>query len=73
MVFLDLSQFVRKQFRRWRKKTETVIAQLAGRFQIKRIRARDPNLVVRHLTSVALLLHKKSHIVLHTLPVLTDK
>jgi hypothetical protein len=41
MATLDLPQAVRKQFRRWRKKIETVIAQLAGRFQIERIRARD--------------------------------
>ena len=41
MAPLDLPQAVRKQFRRWRKKIETVIAQLAGRFQIERIRARD--------------------------------
>ena len=41
MAALDLPHAVRRQFRRWRKKIETVIAQLAGRFQIERIRARD--------------------------------
>ena len=41
MASLDLPQVVRKQFRRWRKKIETVIAQLAGRFQIEHIRVRD--------------------------------
>jgi len=41
MLSSDLPQSIRKRFRRWRKRIETVISQLAVRFQIERIRARD--------------------------------
>jgi len=41
MAPLSVPISLQLQFRRWRKKIETVISQLAGRFQIERIRVRD--------------------------------
>lgn len=41
MAPLSVPKSLQLQFRRWRKKIETVISQLAGRFQIERIRVRD--------------------------------
>ena len=41
MKRLNIPQPLRRLFRRWRKRIETVISQLAGRFAIEQTRARD--------------------------------